>query len=111
MKKWIFIFIVPFMLNSCKSNYPVAQQSGKEDMAFLLFVGSKEYSGKKVSVSVDDKTTFDAKVVKSKKANRKGTQYGISTGRHQLKVQHSGKTIYQKEIFVSTQEVKQIILP
>ncbi|MBO5025878.1 MAG: hypothetical protein J6C86_07025 [Bacteroidaceae bacterium] len=111
MKKLLILFALPLFLFGCKANYPVAQQSGKEDMAFLLFVSSKEYAGKEVQVTIDDAQPFTAKVVKQKKANRKGTQYGVSTGTRVLKVSNNGKTMYQKKLFLSTQEVKQIILP
>lgn len=111
MKKLLVLLLLPIALFSCKANYPVAQQSGKEDMAFLLFVSSKQYAGKEVQVTLDDAQPFTAKVVKQKKSNRKGTQYGIATGARSLKVICEGKTIYQKKIFVSPQDVKQIILP
>ncbi len=111
MKKLLILLVLPMFLGSCRVSYPVAQQSGKEDMAFLLFVSSDTYEGKNVQVSIDGAQPFEAKVTKSKKANRKGTQYGIHTGPRMLKVSYEGKVIYQKKIFVSTQEVKQIILP
>lgn len=111
MKKSLVLFALPLLLLGCKANFPVAQQSGKEDMAYLLLVSGKEYAGKEVQVTVDNGQPFIAKVVKQKKANRRGTQYGIGTGNRGLKVTYDGKTIYQKKIFVSTQEVKQIILP
>lgn len=113
MKKGLafILFSLALLMTSCKANYPVAQQSGKEDMAYLLFIGQKEYGGKEVQVTIDNEMPFTAMVVKSKKANRKGTQYGIGTGTKSLKVTCDGKTLYQKKIFVSTQEVKQIILP
>jgi len=113
MKKGLvfILFSLALLMTGCKANYPVAQQSGKEDMAYLLFVGQKEYGGKEVQVTIDNEEPFTATVVKSKKANRKGTQYGIGTGTKSLKVTCDGKTLYQKKIFVSTQEVKQIILP
>lgn len=102
---------VATLLIGCKANFPVAQESGKEDMAYLLFVGQNQYGGKDVLVTIDDATPFTAKVVKSKKSNRRGTQYGIATGTRDIKVTYEGETIYQKKIFVSTQEVKQIVLP
>lgn len=111
MKKLLLLFSLALLLFSCKANFPVAQQSGKEDMAYLLFVSGKQYAGKQVLVEVDKAQPFEAKVVKQKKSNRRGTQYGIATGSRNLKVSCEGKTIYQKNIFVSTQEVKQIILP
>lgn len=99
------------LLVSCKANFPVAQETGKEDMAYLLFVGQKQYGGKDVVVTIDNAAPFTAKVVKSKKSNRRGTQYGVATGTRDIKVTSNGQTIYQKKIFVSTQEVKQIVLP
>lgn len=102
---------VTTLLIGCKANFPVAQESGKEDMAYLLFVGQNQYGGKDVEVTIDNAAPFTAKVVKSKKSNRRGTQYGIATGTRDIKVTSEGKTIYQKKIFVSTQEVKQIVLP
>ena len=112
MKKVIFcMFAIASLLMGCKANFPVAQQTGKEDMAYLLFVGQKEYGGKEVLVTIDNAEPFMAKVVKSKKANRRGSQYGIGTGARNIVVKCDGKTLYQKKIFVSTQEVKQIILP
>lgn len=108
-KSLVFIFGLGLFMSGCKA--PVAQQSGKEDAAFLLFVGQKEYGGKQVQVTIDDKAPFTAEVVKAKKSSRKGTQYGIATGTRNLKVTSDGKTLYEKKIFVSTQEVKQIMLP
>lgn len=109
MKKITFIFAaIALMMSGCKA--PVAQQGGKEDIAYLLFVSPSQYSGKVVQVSVDD-TSFDAKVVKEKRSKRKGSQYGIATGNRNIKVTSEGKVLYQKKIFVSAQEVKQILLP
>jgi hypothetical protein len=111
MKKLLILFALPLILAGCKANYPVAQQGGKEDMAYLLFVSSNKYAGEDVQVSIDGAQPFHAKVVKQKNANRKGTQYGVATGTRTLKVTCEGETIYQKKLFLSTQEVKQIILP
>lgn len=111
MKKLLVILVVPMLFVCCRANFPVAQESGKEDMAYLLFVGQKQYGGKDVVVTIDNTSPFTAKVVKSRKSNRRGTQYGIATGTRDIKVTSDGKTIYQKKIFVSPQEVKQIVLP
>lgn len=111
MKKLLVLFALPLLLMGCKANFPVAQQSGKEDMAYLLFVSDNEYAGKVVSAQVDATQPFEAKVVKQKKSNRRGTQYGVGVGNRTLKVTCEGKTIYQKRIFLSAQEVKKITLP
>lgn len=111
MKKYLILLGLPLMLIGCKANFPVAQQGGKEDVAYLLFVSSKQYVGKDVQVTVDDLDPFNALVVESKKSNRRGTQYGVGVGTRVLTVSCDGKTLYNKKIFLSTQEVKQIILP
>lgn len=112
MKKLItLLFVIPLLLIGCRAHLPVAQESGKEDIAYLLFVSSNEYAGKSVAVKSDNNVPFIAKVVKTSKANRRGSQYGIAVGTRNLTVSYNGKNIYQKKIFVSTQEVKQIILP
>lgn len=108
--KLLFIALVA-LLTGCKANYPVAQQTGKEDIAYLLFVSGKEYTGKVVEVEIDGTTCFDAKVVKARKSNRRGTQYGVSTGRKSVVVRCNGRTLYSKHIFLSSQETKQILLP
>lgn len=49
MKKLIILlFAIPFLLIGCRASLPVAQESGKEDIAYLLFVSSNEYAGKNV---------------------------------------------------------------
>ncbi len=104
---------IAFLMIGCKANYPVAQQSGKEDMAYLVFVGPLKTFGngsKPAQVDVDG-TKFDAKVVKPKTANRKGTQYGVATGRRNVTVKFNGQTVYQKQLFLSSQETKIINLP
>ena len=82
-------------------------------MAYLVFVGpSKTYGNGSKTVQVDvDGTKFDAKVVKPKTANRKGTQYGVSTGRKNVTVKFNGNTVYSKQLFLSSQETKIITLP
>lgn len=109
--KLLFVVGLVLLLCGCKAHSPVAQQSGKEDVAYLLFVSQKEYANKYVTVSLDDKNTFEAKVVKAKDSNRKGTSYAISTGRKKINVDYKGTSLYNKEIFVSTQETKIITLP
>jgi len=115
MKKYfLFIFLaITCLLEGCKTSFPVAQQTGKEDMAYLVFVGSRQTYGngsKLVQVDVDG-TKFDAKVVKPKTANRKGTQYGVATGNRHVTVTFNGETIYSKQLFLSSQETKVINLP
>lgn len=92
---------------------PLSCGSGKWKGRYGLsaFTSPGEYAGKEVTVMLDGKKPFEAKVVKAKNANRKGTSYAVSTGRRKINVTYNGKVIYSKEIFVSTQETKIITLP
>ena len=115
MKKRVLfaLFAITCFLVGCKTNYPVAQQTGKEDMAYLVFVGPRQTYGngsKLVQVDVDG-NKFDAEVVKPKTANRKGTQYGVAPGNRHVTVKFNGETIYSKRLFLSSQETKVINLP
>ena len=115
MKKRLIIafLVLTCILVGCKTSFPVAQQTGKEDMAYLVFVGPRQTYGngsKLVQVDVDG-TQFDAKVIKPKVANRKGTQYGVATGNRHVTVTFNGKTVYSKQLFLSSQETKVITLP
>ncbi len=105
------LILVTCLFTSCRVNYPVAQQSGKDDVAFLLFASPDEYVGKTVKVTLDGKTTFEADVIKMKKAHTKGTQYSVSTGSKSIKVESDGKVLYQKVLMLSAQETKLITLP
>ncbi len=109
--KLLFALGLVLLLYGCKSNYPVAQQGGKDDVAYLLIVSHKEYVNKQVAVTLDNEKTFEAKVVKARDSNYKGVSYAISPGRKKIKVEYKGTSIYNKEIFVSTQETKIITLP
>ena len=110
--KLLFVFLVSMLLMpGCRSSYPVAQQSGLEDAAFLLFVSQKDYVKQNLTIIVDD-TKFDAVAVKATKAKRKGTIYKIVPGTRHLIVQNDkGEVLYDKKVFISKQETKQIQLP
>ncbi len=99
------------LLCGCKAHYPVAQQRGLEDVAYLLFVSPKEFASDYVRVTIDGRTHFEAKVVKSKHANRKGTSYSVAPGRRRVRVEHGGYVLYDREIMLSTQETQFIQLP
>lgn len=113
MKKTLFIMVcvAATILCGCKANYPVAQQSGEDDISYLLFVSTSDSRNKNVSVTVDNKTTFTARTVKSRKANRRGTRYSVQPGKRHLKVTYEGNTLYDRTVFLSPQETKKITLP
>ena len=85
--------------------------SGLETESFLEFIGNPHnYSGG-VEVSVDNKTTFNAEVFNDKADRVKGKIYAFSTGQHIISVTYKNKVIFNKKIFLSTQETKTILLP
>ncbi|MBQ9591852.1 MAG: hypothetical protein IJR32_03320 [Paludibacteraceae bacterium] len=112
MKKLILLGIcaISLILTSCHVSTPVAQQTGKEDVAFLLFVSTSNESNYDVDVQIDD-THFTATTVKSRQASRKGTQYSVQPGNRSINVKRGGQTVYQKDLFLSPREVRQILLP
>ena len=85
--------------------------TGLENEAFLEFIGSpSNYTGG-VDVNLDDKNTFKGEVNKDHADRPKGKVYAISTGNHSITVSYNSKVIFKKQIFVSSQETKKIILP
>ena len=68
MKKALIILVTPLMLAGCRVSLPVEQQSGKEDMGYLLFVSPKAYAGQDVQATLDGGQPFTARVVKAKKS-------------------------------------------
>jgi hypothetical protein len=109
MNKFIAITIAGLLLAGCTGVKTLS--SGLENEAFLTFVGTPSKYTEGVSVNVDDKTTFNASVVKDHADRPKGEAYAISTGKHTVTVSHNGIVIYSKQIFVSAQETKKILLP
>lgn len=113
MKTKLLLLCACIMLFAgCKTNYPVAQETGKADVAYLLFVRTNN-GPKNVTVSMTDPNiTFDAQTVKIKKSNRKGYQYQVSTGTRTIVVKdkENGKVLYQSKVFLQGQQVKEIEL-
>ncbi|MDR3653448.1 MAG: hypothetical protein P4L34_10845 [Paludibacter sp.] len=107
--KNLFIAISLILLTSCGGIK--TSSSGLEKESFLEFIGSpSNYSGG-VDVSVDNKTTFNAEVYNDKASRVKGKVYAISTGQHVISVTYKNRVIFNKQIFLSTQETKKILLP
>lgn len=97
-------------MSACGS-LPTAIETGKEDVGYLVFVTQSKYSGATLNVKVDN-TEFAANPVKAKKSTYKGTGYSVQPGKRHITVTDSkGNVIYQKYLFISTQESKQIQLP
>jgi sugar lactone lactonase YvrE len=84
--------------------------TGLENESFLEFVGNPNNYSNGVTVTVDGTTTFVASVNKDHADRPKGEVYAISTGKHTITVSYENQVIYSKQIFVSAQETKRILL-
>ncbi|MDR2064684.1 MAG: lipoprotein [Prevotellaceae bacterium] len=110
MKKILLVAITSlFLLSGCTGVRTLSK--GLENEAFLEFVGTPQKYIGGITVTVDDNNTFNAKVKKQHTDRPKGKVYAISTGKHSISVAYKNQIIYQKQIFISAQETKQIILP
>ena len=110
MKKLIGIFAIGlFIITGCTGVKTVTK--GLENDSYLELIGNPgKYSGG-VDVTIDETTSFIAEVNKDGAKRPKGNVYAISTGRHSVTVKYKDQVIYSKQIFVSAQETKQIVLP
>jgi len=110
MKKILFIVAIGLaFLTSCTGVKTVA--TGLENETFLEFLGNPSNYKGGVDVNIDDKITFKAEVNKDHADRPKGSVYAISTGTHTVTVSYNSKVVYKKQIFVSAQETKKILLP
>jgi hypothetical protein len=110
MKQAVFVLAAAFsLLAGCTGVRTLS--SGLENEAFLLFIGSPFKYEKGVDIQVDDKPAFKAEVQKDHADRPKGKVYAISAGTHALSVSYDNNVIYRKQIVVSAQETKKIILP
>lgn len=109
MKNFKYLILISFILiTSCGGIK--TKSTGLENEAFLEFVGPSGSYQNGVDVILDGKTSFKAIVHKDKVGYMKGEVYAIPTGTHALKVSYSGQVVYEKQIFVASQETKTIVL-
>jgi hypothetical protein len=110
MKKILFILAIGLtILSGCTGVKTVA--TGLENEAFISIVGNPANYEGGVDVTIDDKTSFKAEVGKEYTNRPKGTVYAISTGAHVVSVSYRNTELYKKQVFVSAQETKKIVLP
>ncbi|MDB2658646.1 hypothetical protein N9Y73_05215 [Flavobacteriaceae bacterium] len=109
MKKILFFTIITTLLIGCDVTKTVSR--GIENQAFLLIVGTPSNYPNGVEVVIDVKTKFNAEVQKNRDKVKHLRLYGISTGKHKVSILKNNKNIYEKTIFISSQQTKKIILP
>jgi len=110
MKRILSILTIGILMFTACTGVRTASR-GLENESFLEFVGNPDtYSGG-VEVILDDKTTFIAEVNNDNAGSVKGKVYAISTGKHIVTVTYKNNLLVKKQIFVSAQETKKIVLP
>lgn len=112
MKKLLFLLTTCVLfLTGCKTGVYTAEY-GKEDVAYVSLVSSDALANKDVVVTVDNTTTFTAHVQKAKQSTEKhnGKLHAIKPGTRHLKITYKGNVVYEKDIFVSSQQTKLINL-
>ena len=114
MKKQLYfaISLAFFILFAASCTGIKTTAKGLENEAFIEFVGNPKNYKNGLEVNIDDKINFKAEVNKSNAKNpNKGKVYAISTGKHIITVSYENSVLYQKQIFISAQETKSIVLP
>lgn len=112
MKKLLILCCISVLaLASCKTGVFTADY-GKEDVAYVCLVSSDTMANKNVEVYVDNETQFTAHVQKAKQSTEKhnGGLFAIKPGKRHMKVVYNGNVLYEKDIFVSSQQTKLINL-
>lgn len=112
MKKFLIICCLSLLaLASCKTGVYTAEY-GKEDVAYISLISSDKMANKDVQVYIDNETQFTAHVQKAKQSTEKhnGKLFAIKPGKRHMKVVYNGNVIYEKDIFVSSQQTKLINL-
>ena len=110
MKKSLFAIAIGLMvLTGCTGVKTTS--TGIENEAFIELIGNPNTYVGGVIVNIDDKITFNAEVNKAHADRPKGKVYAISTGIHTITVSYNNSVIFKKQVFVSAQETKRIVLP
>lgn len=110
MKKTLSILAIGLVLfTGCTGIKTVSR--GLENESFVEFIGNPTKYSDGVDVSIDDKINFTAAVSRNHASSIKGKIYAIPTGQHIISISYKKNLIVQKQIFLSAQETKQIVLP
>ncbi|WP_321479221.1 hypothetical protein [uncultured Bacteroides sp.] len=109
--KIILGFLVSLCLtfSGCKVGN-VASSQGLSDQAYLYFVSTQKYK-EPVMVTIDSSTSFEAQVGKEKKFKIKGSAYAVATGKRHVVVKQNNRILFERDLFLSTQETKRVVLP
>lgn len=112
MKRFLMICLLAAAALCCTTGCNLGNYSrttGLQDEAYVSLVGPR--SGKAL-VTIDDGAPFEMEVVKSKKAYNYADKHkaAVGVGRHRVRVEYGGRVVFDREVFLSSREVKRIEL-
>lgn len=108
MKRILLLLFVLCVTAGCNlGNY--SRSSGLQDQAYISLVAPKKG---RALISVDGAAPVDMKVVKARKGYNYAAKHRIvvAVGKHRVRVEQDGRVVFDRDIFVSSREVKQIEL-
>lgn len=108
MKRILLLIFVLCVTAGCNlGNY--SRITGLQDQAYISLVAAEKGTAR---VSVDGAEPFTMQVVKAKKGYNYAAKHRavIGVGKHRLRVERNGAVVFDRDIFVSPREVKQIEL-
>lgn len=110
MKKALTILAISLLLiTGCTGVRTVS--TGLENESFIEFIGNPSNYLGGIDVDIDNINNFKAVVGNDNASRVKGKVYAITPGKHVVSVSYKNNLIVKKQIFVSAQETKKIILP
>lgn len=108
MKRILLILFVLLAATGCNlGNY--SRSSGLQDQAYISLVAPKKGTA---LVSVDGAAPVAMTVVKARKGYNYAAKHRllVGVGKHRVRIEQNGRVVFDRDIFVSTREVKQIEL-
>lgn len=90
-----------------------SKSGGLADEAYIQLSSTKHYRGSEVLISIDQAEPIPVKVSRDgNEVTRKGLRLAVTPGRHQVVIRDKqGRKLYERQIFVSTRNSKNIVLP
>ena len=110
-KQWavglLSLFALLFAGTACGTTSSIS--GGLKDESYIVVASSSAYVGKKVFVLVDDVSAVGIVAVRPDAVTRHAKRITITPGRHTVIVRDAeGRTLFSKEIFISSRAAKTI---
>ena len=111
LKHIVCLCVCAFLMTACGA---VASTSGGlADEAYVVLSSTGTYAGSSVDLYLDNQDAIPVKVSRDgNMAVRKGLRVAVKPGKHRVVVRdRRGGLLFDRQIFVSTQNTKTIVLP